>query len=175
MLAACAFAADSRADTSIGIWQFEVDGGVALLELFTPDPTLGASDPLSALTGTFTPTSGPAEAVTMLFPPGTQFAGDEGAPTDNLWLNASPLAEPHLDAAGFAFGYGPTPTAYDDEYHVFYSAAGGEYRGCWGRGGCTTIRVSAIPEPAGWALMLAGFGLAGAALRRRRPAAVAAA
>ncbi len=27
----------------------------------------------------------------------------------------------------------------------------------------------AVPEPATWALMLAGFGLAGAALRRRRP------
>lgn len=30
---------------------------------------------------------------------------------------------------------------------------------------------SGVPEPATWALMLSGFGLAGAALRRRRPAA----
>jgi hypothetical protein len=29
---------------------------------------------------------------------------------------------------------------------------------------------AAVPEPASWALMIAGFGLAGAALRRRRPA-----
>jgi len=28
--------------------------------------------------------------------------------------------------------------------------------------------ATAVPEPAGWALMLSGFGLAGAALRRRR-------
>ena len=32
----------------------------------------------------------------------------------------------------------------------------------------------AVPEPAAWALMIGGFGLAGAALRRRRQVAVAA-
>jgi len=31
-----------------------------------------------------------------------------------------------------------------------------------------TAAVAAVPEPAGWALMLTGFGLTGAALRRRR-------
>lgn len=37
------------------------------------------------------------------------------------------------------------------------------------------VRVSgAVPEPAAWSLMIAGFGLTGAALRRRRPAAVCA-
>lgn len=30
------------------------------------------------------------------------------------------------------------------------------------------IAVSAVPEPATWAMMIAGFGMAGAALRRRR-------
>jgi hypothetical protein len=30
--------------------------------------------------------------------------------------------------------------------------------------------TSGAPEPAGWALMIGGFGLAGAALRRRRTA-----
>ena len=29
--------------------------------------------------------------------------------------------------------------------------------------------VAAVPEPATWAMMIAGFGLAGAALRRRAP------
>jgi hypothetical protein len=35
-----------------------------------------------------------------------------------------------------------------------------------------TAAPGAVPEPASWALMIAGFGLAGAALRRRQPAAV---
>ena len=30
------------------------------------------------------------------------------------------------------------------------------------------LREAAVPEPASWALMIAGFGLTGAALRRRR-------
>jgi opacity protein-like surface antigen len=34
--------------------------------------------------------------------------------------------------------------------------------------------TTGVPEPATWALMIGGFGLAGAALRRRRPAAIAA-
>lgn len=36
------------------------------------------------------------------------------------------------------------------------------------------IRDSMVPEPASWAMMIAGFGLAGALLRRRRAQAVAA-
>jgi hypothetical protein len=34
------------------------------------------------------------------------------------------------------------------------------------------LRFAAAPEPATWALMIGGFGLAGASLRRRKPAAV---
>lgn len=35
------------------------------------------------------------------------------------------------------------------------------------------IGVTAVPEPASWALLIAGFGLVGAAARRRRPAVAA--
>ena len=34
--------------------------------------------------------------------------------------------------------------------------------------GATIAAVAGVPEPASWALMISGFGMAGAALRRRR-------
>ena len=54
----------------------------------------------------------------------------------------------------------------------------GEYQGVggislgWVRNGrfvIDRIVISAVPEPATWAMMITGFGLAGAGLRRRRP------
>jgi hypothetical protein len=41
------------------------------------------------------------------------------------------------------------------------------------RPGNGTLTISAIPEPASWALMIAGFGLVGSALRRRKAVAAA--
>ena len=41
-------------------------------------------------------------------------------------------------------------------------------------GGAFRITISNVPEPANWALLIAGFGLVGASLRRRRSTSVAA-
>ena len=36
--------------------------------------------------------------------------------------------------------------------------------------GSGTLTISAVPEPASWAMLIAGFGLTGAAMRRRKSA-----
>jgi hypothetical protein len=38
----------------------------------------------------------------------------------------------------------------------------------YGQFATDTVTITAVPEPATWAMMISGFGLAGAALRRRR-------
>jgi hypothetical protein len=53
----------------------------------------------------------------------------------------------------------------------FNNAAGGHPGGSgFGRWGTYVgqIGIAGVPEPANWALMIAGFGMAGAAMRRRR-------
>jgi hypothetical protein len=50
---------------------------------------------------------------------------------------------------------------------AFFSAPGGTDIGDGGGG------IGAVPEPASWALMFAGFGMVGTALRRRKVAAAA--
>ena len=47
---------------------------------------------------------------------------------------------------------------------IFAAAGGSDSLG----GYVDNITLSAVPEPATWAMMIAGFGLAGSALRRRR-------
>ncbi len=78
--------------------------------------------------------------------------------------NGSPIVLPGLWALQFGNGgaSGPTNELY------FAAGIGGENHGLFGE-------ISAVPEPSSWALMLVGFGLAGAAARRRPKAAVRAA
>lgn len=70
-----------------------------------------------------------------------------------------------LNAKGQAFvTAGAAPEPFDFVGGDF-SAGGPSYAGAFDK---TSVKVGVVPEPAGWALMIAGFGLAGAALRRRR-------
>jgi hypothetical protein len=63
----------------------------------------------------------------------------------------------------------------------FLFAFGGNYTGpeCFNCGrnpgfeGLVNVGTAPVPEPASWALLIAGFGLTGAAMRRRRAVAIA--
>jgi len=71
------------------------------------------------------------------------------------------LAADQLSGAGvdtFYFGYDDEVTGQDDDHDDLII-----------RATLLSRAVTPVPEAATWALLVAGFGLAGAALRRRRP------
>ncbi len=56
-----------------------------------------------------------------------------------------------------------------DSFHNTDSLYGGSWKQADVKATLTqTVNVAGVPEPASWALMIGGFGMAGAALRRRR-------
>jgi hypothetical protein len=82
--------------------------------------------------------------------------------------NYGDLSEPCYPAASGDFNlFGNGNSAPNGEYYFVLTTDGGH--GDWMA--VTSIRpAGAVPEPAAWALMLGGFGLTGATLRRRRSA-----
>ncbi len=80
----------------------------------------------------------------------------------------------------FATGIAPTPgnwATYTASYTATLADAGSaisiELVSPGSQGGFDNVALTAVPEPASWALMIGGFGLTGAALRRRRTLAAA--
>lgn len=95
---------------------------------------------------------------------------------DNIWLNfnSTGLITPGSSLSGFkALDTGAVAAT---SVPWFAYAGHGYYYdvGCFHCGsnpgfeGVTTAGSGAVPEPASWALMVSGFGLMGAALRRRK-------
>lgn len=68
-----------------------------------------------------------------------------------------------LTTRDYANGYNNLYNVYFDENNVTYWGASGVDRGF-----ATYVDVASVPEPASWAMMIAGFGLTGAIARRRR-------
>ncbi len=109
------------------------------------DFSLQAGQSFEFLYGTFTPTGGVA------------------APGDYSWYNMGIYAGA-LDENGNAFQTaGPDPR--EITINVAQSCPGQESSCAFTR---TVVETAAVPEPASWALMIGGFALAGAAMRRRR-------
>lgn len=84
-----------------------------------------------------------------------------------FWIVISADALDDPSGVSWLHGAGGTPFSYGggDGYVSFF----GGHPTATGRDmGFRTYVDTAVPEPGAWVLMLAGFGLAGAALRRRR-------
>jgi hypothetical protein len=116
---------------------------------------------IGSLTGTHA-----GSAITLI--PANGFPTGVSAPNDNLFNPASP----YLD--GFGFSY----SAAGYNYNVYYSGGFAECSdttvACNNDARYYTISnftvsaaTAAVPEPATWAMMIAGFGLMGFAMRRR--------
>jgi len=104
--------------------------------------------------------NGGPNAVLAFFVDGVQ-TGSSVAPTDRTWsqfsqvFNAGAGGSHTLEIRDLTLGYSYNDFGLDDIALQGPSVASG------------------APEPASWALMIGGFGLAGAALRRRRAAVAA--
>jgi hypothetical protein len=170
--AACAAlalaAASAPAQASTWLVNYVSDGGAPLaatlkLNVSNTVNGLGAFDVLSVLSGNVD-----GDLITGLTPNPNQPA--IGTSPDGLFFfdnNFSPTTDPHFSNAGLMF------MSLGAEYNL-YSNGPGSYTlykaqdRSYGANSNGKLTVASVPEPAVWALMIGGFGLAGAALRRRR-------
>ena len=76
----------------------------------------------------------------------------------NFLVGPVPAFNP-LSVYNFQINVGATPSI------LYFGVMDGQYGD---NGGRFDITVSGVPEPANWAMLIAGFGLVGAASRRRR-------
>ncbi|MBS0361328.1 MAG: PEPxxWA-CTERM sorting domain-containing protein [Proteobacteria bacterium] len=130
-----------------GAGEYDYSAGNYVGVLFGADGVLGGGDDTYV-------TSGPnTQLVNAIYGRGSGNSY-ENNPADPVGTPAQQQAS--LDAATYFAGQ---PTAFTGTYTLGDASGSGTFD-------------IAVPEPATWALMIAGFGLAGASLRRRRAAAI---
>lgn len=136
----------------------------------TLDATLVAAGQFQATSGTINTLGGLSTGAGALTP------GSGNSPSGFFFYDSllTPAQNPLITNGGLLFNIagdevniysnGQGPATYQ-----FYSRANGANAGNF----ALTQVGGGVPEPASWALMIGGFGLAGAALRRRRAAVTA--
>jgi hypothetical protein len=109
----------------------------------------------------------PVDAVTWALQYANSFTLVNGVVTDARFHAATfnPLA-PELLYINVPLGMPRGNTNYA-------SVGAGNAISIWNNNGLQGVSFAAVPEPASWALLITGFGLTGASLRRRRVAAIA--
>jgi len=101
----------------------------------------------------------------------------ENALEPYVFINFLDLAGPGFDEIRFSEANGSTAGYESDNHTVGWFNTDSFPDGLLdpelcnsGDSACTVVNpASAVPEPASWAMMIAGFGLVGATMRRRRP------
>jgi hypothetical protein len=93
-----------------------------------------------------------------------------GVPTDAAWLVDPKLPYAFtLPALGAQYAFFTLDTTQENSVSFFAGSSPTDYvELAEVPGKVTSIVENAVPEPASWALMIAGFGLTGAAMRRRQ-------
>ncbi len=141
---------------------------VASVRVTTPN-TLNANGTFDVLTASGNVAG---DVITALTPNPNQ--PNAAGSADGLFTydNTLSLTAPFVSGPGLLFTsatfeynlFSDSPTQYE-----LYQANGGGYT----ENSVGTLTLTAVPEPAAWTLMIAGFGLVGAAARRRSVAAAA--
>ncbi len=108
------------------------------------------------------------EAVTLI-PGGPAPFGVPGFNVDNVYFAADPIFDSYGLALQSATGiYNLWGNGAPNDYTLYKYENGG-----YSITGTGHLEITAVPEPASWALLIAGFGLIGLAARRRATLATA--
>lgn len=156
----------------------------AAAEVF--DFTISAPSVPETITGQFTVTPGAGGVDTVTAVTGTLDISGETSPISGIISSYSPGPTPDnklytlspgtgfLDASGIGFSTGNSGPLNDFDFVLYFGGSSGDQLSGTSNlvGGTTivgaTLSIDAVPEPAAWALMLAGFAGLGATLRSRR-------
>jgi hypothetical protein len=123
----------------------------------------------------------PLDAAVLLFGPGSYYISTSSTIiTHTGWADGYGTSE-HLKIDWTGTGGAGTPVAENflprptyDNFGAFSAYIGGDREAAFssptGPNASINYVFAAVPEPASWALMIAGFGLVGTAMRRRKVA-----